>query len=135
MSEDKLILAGHLVLEHELDVQYRDYFRSWEPPPWGGAPDLQQVVDNDRMPTWAIGLYDICLYWEDTFHTEKEIRMQGNDRLWQRDGVASAWILMNKDLEFHILEASMRWIELEDGIEVESDSRVLIDAWQQPTEH
>ncbi|MCK5246174.1 hypothetical protein KAR02_04710 [Candidatus Bipolaricaulota bacterium] len=124
--------ACSLLVEYQLDADYRELFNSWSGPPWTEDSERQKVVDNDRMPTWAIDLYDICMYWEDDFFREETIRQRGPDTVKQWDGTGWGWILINKGLEFHILETGIRWTVQEDGIETESHSRTFIDAWQQP---
>ena len=134
MTEDKLMTAGSLLVEHQLDADYRELFSSWSGPPWTEDSERRKVVDNDRMPTWALDLYDICMYWEGDFFGEETIRQQGPDIATQRKGTGWGWILLSQELEFHILETGIRWTVQEDGIETQSRSRKFIDAWQQPSD-
>jgi len=134
MTEDKLILAADLLIEHELDANYRDFFDSWDSPPWNKDSARITLIDEDRMPTWAIEQYDICVRWEDDYFSKSEIAQRGEDMIRIREGLGWGWILINKELEFHILETGIRWTVQEDGIETQSGSKTFIDAWQQPAD-
>jgi superoxide dismutase len=47
-------------------------------------------------------------------------------------GTGWGWILMNRDLEFHILETGFQWVDYEADVAVQSGSEIVIDAWEEP---
>ena len=96
MTEDKLVLAADLLIEHELDANYRDFFSSWDSPPWNKDSARITLIDEDRMPTWAIEQYDICVRWEDDYFGKSEIAQRGEDMIRIREGLGWGWILINK---------------------------------------
>lgn len=134
ISTSKLVTAGSLLLQHELDNNYREEFnRYWRTgADWQGTPASEGKLDPERMPDWARDQYVACVYWEDEYHTESTISQPGPDMIRIRHGVGWGWILLSKDLEFHILETNLRWTISEDGVETESESQRFINAWDDP---
>ena len=87
------------------------------------------------MPEWAADEQFIaCVYWEDEFQTETTVAQPGTDMVRIRHGIGWGWVLLSKDLTFHILETSLRWTVTENGVETESESHKYVDAWDAPEE-
>ena len=134
VSDADLINAGCLLLQYELDENYREEFnRYWRTgAAWQGTPASEGKLDPERMPDWANDQYVACVYWEDEYHTETTVSQPGPDMVRIRHGKGWGWILLNKDLEFHILETTLQWTITEDDVEVESVTRKFVDAWENP---
>ena len=137
VSDADLINAGSLLLQYELDNNYREEFnRYWRTgADWQGTPASEGVLDPERMPDWARDQYVACVYWEDEYHTESTVSQPGPDMLSIRHGTGWGWILLNKDLEFHVLETNLQWTITEDDVEVESVTRKFVDAWENPEDN
>ena len=129
-----LVNAGCLLLQYELDENYREEFnRYWRTgADWQGTPASEGKLDPERMPDWANDQYVACVYWEDEYHTETTVSQMGPDMVRIRHGKGWGWILLNKDLEFHILETTLQWTITEDDVEVESVTLGFVDAWENP---
>lgn len=135
MTEEKMVKAAGLLLNHQLGEDYKVVMNhSWSAPPWVHGAAKAAEIDDDRMPDWATELYDLCVYWEDEYFSRSEIAQRGEDMIRIREGLGWGWILINKDLETHILETGFRWSTTEDGVETESRSRTVIDAWAPPSD-
>jgi hypothetical protein len=133
VSDNTLINAGGLLLRHELDINYRDELgRYMRATPWTGTPASEGKLANDQMPDWARDQYVACVYWEDGFLTESTVAQPGPDLIRIRRGEGWGWVLLDKDLGFHVLETNLRWTVTEDGVETESVSKTFIDAWEDP---
>ncbi len=133
ISDADIVTASGIVLQDQLDRDYQEAFDTW----WGGAPWASESaaetrVDSDAAPAWATGTYDMCIYWERSYSRSSTVRQQGPDLIKLHSGIGWGWILMNRDLEFHILETGFRWIDYEDDVAVQSGSVVVIDAWDEP---
>lgn len=134
VSDKTLINAGDLLLRHELDNNYRDVvgiYGRWGAE-WQEPPASEGALDPERMPDWAEDQYAACVYWEDEIHTESTVAQPGPDMIRVRDGLGWGWILLDKELSFHILETNLQWAITEDGEEVESFNRTFINAWDAP---
>lgn len=134
VSDADLINAGSLLLQYELDVNYGGEINPyWQTgADWQGTPASEGVLEPERIPDWARDQYVTCVYWEDEFHTETTVSRPGPDAVRIRHGRGWGWILMDKDLEFHILETNLQWTITEDGEEVESFNQTFVDAWENP---
>ena len=133
ISDDDLVIAGGLILRHELEANYGGgvgrYYRQL---PWQNTPASAGMLDDEQMPDWASSLYVACVYWEDEFRSESTIAQPGPDIVQVRQGTGRGWVLLTADLGFHILEANLRWTTSEDGVETESVNRTFINAWDDP---
>lgn len=137
VSDKDLISAGGLLLREELDSNYNDEiggYAGWGAP-WEGDPLASEgKLDPERMPDWARQQYVACVYWEGKLYKESTIRQPGDDIERVRVGSGWGWILLDKDLNSHILETDLQWTITEDGEEVDSFSRTFVDAWDEPEE-
>ena len=133
LSDEKLINAGGLLLRHELDINYRDEIgRYMMETPWVGTSASEGKLDPEQMPDWAQDQYIACVYWEDEFLTESTVSQPGPDLIRIRRGKGWGWVLLTKDLEFHILQTSLQWTITEDGVETESHAKTFVNAWEDP---
>ena len=133
VTDEEIVVASGIVLQDQLDGDYADVFDTWwRAVPWTSESTAQTRVDNDAMPLWARETYDMCVYWERPFSRTSTVRQQGPDIVERHSGIAWGWILMNRRLEFHILETGFQWTDSEDDVPVQSGSRVVIDAWEAP---
>ena len=136
VSDKTLINAGNLLLQYELDGNYSEevgrYWRGGAD--WQHTPPSEGALDPERMPDWADEQYVACVYWEDELHTETTVAQPGEDMIRIRHGSGWGWVLLDKDLNFHILETNLRWTIIEDGEEVESFNHTFVDAWDEPDE-
>jgi len=79
------------------------------------------VLAPERFPEWGRDTYAECIYWTDEF----TMRMLGGaDPL---EGRAWGWILINKDLDSHILEIGYENVETGETV-------TLLSAWDEPTD-
>lgn len=134
VSNETLINAGSLLLRHELDNNYRDGlggYGRWGAA-WQEAPSSGDRLDPKRMPDWAKEQYVACVYWEDEIHPESTVAQPGPDMIRIRHGSGWGWVLLDKDLSFHILGTNLQWTFTEDGEEAESFNRTFVDAWDAP---
>ncbi len=137
VTDETYINAGSLLLQYELDSNYdEEYGRYWRSgADWLGLPSSEGKLDPDRMPDWAAEQgYAACVYWEDEYETETSVSQQGPDLIRIRRGRGWGWIILTKDLAFHVLETNLSWTITEDGVEVESVTRKFVDAWDAPAE-
>lgn len=124
-----MIAAAGLILEHQLTEDYREWQKSWWHPVWENAAEELAVIDDSRMPEWAADQYVLCLYWENTYSRRDELARKGPDLVELRTGIGWGWILINRELEHHVLERGLTFSKLEDGIEVQSASKIIHSAW------
>lgn len=121
-----MIAAGELLLIAEADKGLAEEFRLWYPE-WSGSGPSRGIskLDIDRFPDWAEEEYDVCIHWTGTFERETltKNRQPGDPLKTVYHGSAAGWILVNQDLDWHILE--MR-------IEYDGKSFLCIDAWDGP---
>lgn len=137
VTDETYINAGSLLLQHELNNNYNEELGPYRRggAEWLELPSSEGKLDPERMPEWAEEQgYVACVYWEDEYETESTVSRQGPDLVRIRHGVGWGWVLLKKDLAFHILETNLRWTITEDGVEVESASRTFVDAWDAPEE-
>lgn len=133
VSDDEVVLASGIVLKDQLERDYMEAFDTWwRGVPWAGEQTAETRVDNATMPAWAQDTYDFCVYWERAFVRESTVRQQGPDLIKRHTGIGWGWVLMNRRLEFHVLETGFRWVDYEDDAAVQSGSEVVIDAWDEP---
>lgn len=133
VSDKTLVNAGSLLIQNELDNNYRDEIgRYMRATPWQETPSSKGKLEPERMPAWAKDEYVACVYWEDEFLTESTIAQPGPDLIRIRRGTGWGWILLREDLSFHILETNLQWTVTEDGVETESVSKTFVDAWDAP---
>ncbi len=123
---DELARAGQLILREESQTALREtwdvYALALE---WSAGLDLAAEIDDSRFPDWARPEYAACIHWHETAtYTRFNSRRQPGEPL-QIEETASGegWILVKKNLEFHILE-------LDVGLGDESE--VWIDDWGPP---
>jgi hypothetical protein len=74
---------------------------------------------EDRFPDWARDRFEACVAWSDEFHAGKANGTSIKGRAW-------GWVLINRDLDVHILELSYENDET-------GETTVLISAWEEPT--
>lgn len=136
MTEEKMSSAGGLLLKYQLEEDYKEIRQSrWYGVPWVHETSKEAEIDNDRMPIWANEEYDLCVYWEDEIFSEREGNPRpGPEPIVRREGKGWGWILVNRELETHILETGFQWSVSEDGVETQSLSRTIIDAWDNPSQ-
>jgi len=133
ISDSDIVTASGILLKDQLDTDYKEAFDTWRTgAPWQSESMAETLVDNDAIPAWAEGTYDMCVYWERAFSKTSTVRQQGPDLVSRCTGIGWGWILMNRDLQFHILETGFRWIDYEDDVAIQSGSVVVIDAWDEP---
>ncbi|MBU1049731.1 hypothetical protein KKG90_06880 [Candidatus Bipolaricaulota bacterium] len=136
VSEETYLNAGSLLVQNELNSNYDEEFGPYwrRGAEWQGLPSSAGKLEPERMPDWASEQYEVCVYWEDEYRTETTVARPGDDLVRIRQGVGWGWILLGKDLNFHILETNLRWTVTEDGVETESVNRKYVDAWDAPEE-
>jgi hypothetical protein len=133
VSDKTFISAGNLLVRYELDANYRDELGRYRgATPWTGTLESEGKLANDQMPDWARDQYVACVYWEDEFLTESTVAQPGPDLIRIRRGKGWGWVLLDKDLGFHILETNLSWTVTEAGVETESISKTFVDAWDDP---
>jgi len=77
------------------------------------------ILAPDRFPEWGRDTYAECIYWTDVF----TMRMLGGAE--PLEGRAWGWILINKDLESHILEIAYENVATGETV-------MLLSAWDEP---
>lgn len=106
-------LRERAVLELREQVDRMSRFHATESP--------EGVSRPERMPDWAAGDYEVCVYWTSPIESRSnhphEIRYSIS-RAW-------GWALVGRELEIHILE-----IGCED--EETGETIVLVDGWDEP---
>jgi len=84
--------------------------------------DGEAVLAEDRFPEWGRDQFEGCYYWEDEFSSSNQMGglRRGAGKVW-------GWVLINGELESHVLE-----ISYED--EETGETHTLLDAWEEPNE-
>jgi hypothetical protein len=83
--------------------------------------DGEAVLAEDRFPEWGRDQFEGCYYWEDEFSASGLMGgvRRGSGRVW-------GWVLINRDLESHILEISYEDSEI-------GEIHTLVSQWELPT--
>lgn len=110
-----------VTLVNEADDLLMDYVDTGQWVSFDDGYEEEGVRTPDRFPEWARSEYDACVYWTDGF------RMSNRSGGVAAKGRAWGWILIDRELNYHILE-----VAYED--EETGETHTLRSAWAEPME-
>lgn len=110
------MVAPHRAMEH-IQGEYQFLMHS----EWLNAEESPAVIRDERMPDWAVGRYEHCLYWEGRLEFERYRAIRQTEY-----GTARAWMLATRQGELRFLELTF---DVDDGL-----SYNFIDAWEETEE-